>query len=111
MADAEIAPLFPHHRSDDSPIYGFFRFTRFYDSFVLLEYVVWPFQMIGILLVAFIALLFLVGVFTPVLYDCFVPPKKELEANESSKQEQAQAVQTESVEGTIDEELNAWVGS
>merc|ERR1712029_557850 len=37
----------------------------------------WPFQVIGILLVVFIALVFLVGVFAPGYYDCFIPPKED----------------------------------
>ena len=51
-------------------------------SFAKSEFVVWPFQGIGILLVSFIALLFLLGVFVPTLYSCFVPTTKVSDVDE-----------------------------
>lgn len=41
------------------------------------EFVVFPFQLIGILLVLFIAILFLLGLVAPKYYDCFIPPEVE----------------------------------
>ena len=52
--------------------------------FVALEFAALPFQFIGTLLVAFITLLFLLGVFAPQYYDCFIPPENDTEVDNKS---------------------------
>jgi len=51
------------------------------------EFVVFPFQLIGILLVLFIALLFLLGVVAPKYYDCFIPPEVEQILEQTKKKQ------------------------
>jgi len=66
------------------------------------EFVVFPFQLIGILLVVFVALLFLLGVFAPQYYDCFIPPElEELMKEKNEKQVETVEVPKDEEEQTI----------
>jgi len=61
------------------------------------EFVVWPFQVIGILSVVFIAVLFLLGLFCPNHYDCFIPQSKNMEVNKIAEADGTQIQNTECV--------------
>merc|ERR1711982_179866 len=61
------------------------------------EFVVWPFQVIGILSVVFIAVLFLLGLFCPNHYDCFIPQSKNMEVNKIAEADGTHIQNTECV--------------